>query len=492
VLTVDDTSNFTGSSFKVVALGRTTATNFANMIGGNLFFARATSVIIEQVTTTWRVTITWNECREQANFGAAGMVFDNFAAIGATAVATNGVSPEYVDGVKVVTQLAIVEDIVTYQAITAFEGFEPDKLCDTVGEVCVNYQSDITGQLYTILPELDWTTFVESVDNGRSMMRPFVVKYGWTYRDDCVAQSGTFTQSGFVVGINAAFDRTDVYGMRKYWYNHPDGLPEDQDQIKFLTTQPYGIKLCYASYAWLWVTNNFSETHGANYKLRAAFTVYKNGVGLGSWEVTVNDSATDGNAWYQPVNFNISPERVLDLIRPLTEFDYYEVQLFVTDASNTVLSIGTERLRYAITPCLCDTTDIYFLTPAGGYGTLVVDIIGSSVEREGTEVNLFEPCGWTFDERNSKGGRTLVNLRSYEKVQIQASTLGNTDAEREWFKQFVVSPVKFLRQTIDGIEVKRKLIIDTGTVELYSAGDTINLTCTGYLPDIPMQNPKNQ
>lgn len=494
VFTVNNASNFTGTSFKVTTFGAFTAIYFSQMISANLFFARAVTVAVAQVATDWVVTITWNECREQSNFTGAGMDFTAITAAGGSGAYVNGVSPIYADGLRLVTQLGIATDATSdFSTISEFEGHEPDRLCDSVAPVCVNYADDIKGLLYTIFPPLGWETFTESVDNGRSLMRPFSIKYGWMYRDNCVSQSGTFMQSGFVVGINAAFDQSDVYGMRKYWANHPDGLPDGQDYIKYLTTQPYGIALCPTSYAWLWLTNNYSETVGASYKLRAVFTVYKNGVGIGTFTETINDSALDGNSWYQPVNFNVSPERIFDLIRPLDDFDYYEVQVIVTNAANVPIETGTERLRYSLLRgCGCNTTDVYFLTPVGGYGTIVMDIVTEQVVREGTEVNLYQPCEWSFEKRNQQGGRTLINLRNYKRLSLRAASIGNSQAERDWFTHFANSPIKYIRQIVDGVEVAVKVIIDPDTLDVYDNNGQLELTVNAYMPDMGIQNPSNQ
>jgi hypothetical protein len=79
--TVQSGSDFTSTSFKVVASGLQTAQNFIQMINGNIFFSRAVTYALT-VPGSLLVTLTWNECREQSNFGAAGMVFTAITALG--------------------------------------------------------------------------------------------------------------------------------------------------------------------------------------------------------------------------------------------------------------------------------------------------------------------------------------------------------------------------------------------------------------------------
>jgi hypothetical protein len=500
VFTVSDTVQFSSMSFEVDgASGLTTALNFSQMILSNIFFNRAVDVAITSVSPV-TVVITWKECREQSNFGSAGMVLDIFTTMGGTAAATNGVSPVYVDGLKVVTRVGFTPDasitLADYEPVTVFEGMEPDKLCDTVGPVCVDYRDDITAGLYTVMPELGTDTFVESEVNGNTMMRPLQLEYGWTYREDCVSKSGTFKRSDLVIALNAAFDTKDPYKMRPYWYDHPDGFPPDQTIQKFLTTQPYGTRVCFNSYVWLWMCNNYQNTWGTSYKLRARYVAYKKDVGYQTaYVVDINNpGAGDGNKWFQPVNFNVSPQIVLDNVAGITEanLEFYEIQVIITDGSNVVLANGSDYIRFVPEPCGCDTTDVYFLTPAGGYSTMIVDVVRRDITPEGNEVNMYVPCDWTFDEKNSKGGRTLVNLRAFEKIEIIAKGLGNTDADRNWFKHFCISPVKFIRETVDGVDVKRKIIVDLGQIQIYESGGVATLSATCYFQDIPLQNPSNR
>ncbi len=494
--TVNNSVNFTSNTFKTVTGGRTTADNFTNMIRANFFFAREVSVVLVDTGSAFVVTITWNDCREQANFTSAAMSFLALTATGATPSYTNGVSPVYIDGVKVVTQLIYNSDLNTPLAVSELEGHDVDRLCDSGAPVCVDYRTDIEGQLQAILPELSPTSFTTAIENSQSLMKVFQLNYGWVYREDCAVKSGTFTRSGFVVGINAAFPINDPYGMRRYWYNHPDGYAPGQTLQKFLTTQPSGVRLCDNSYAWLWLTNNFSEVHGLDYKLRARYVVSLGSGVVSSHLATINDSATDLNKWYAPVCFNVSPGKVEELRAALpspSNFDSYTVQVVVTDSDNNILETVTELVKYLKIGCDCSvTTDVYFLTPAGGYSTMVVEVSETSITREGTEVNLYSPCAWDFDTRNKQGGRTLVNLRNYEKKTIRATALSNTDADKNWFQDFVLSPVKYIKETSAGYDFARKIIVDPGTVVIRTVGDALELSATVYMQDINVQNPANQ
>jgi hypothetical protein len=123
---------------------------------------------------------------------------------------------------------------------------------------------------------------------------------------------------------------------------------------------------------------------------------------------------------------------------------------------------------------------------------MVVEVVDQSVTREGTEVNLYVPCAWDFDKTNKQGGRTLVNLRNYETKTIRASALSNSKESIDWFQDFILSPVKFIKEVSGDVEFARKIIIDPGTVQISSAGEFAEMTATVYLSDISVQNPANQ
>ena len=180
--TVDDATPFTASSFQVTTNALTNLANFVNMIEANIFFRRAVSVTAAVVIPNVEITITWLDCREQPRFVAESMDLDVFTTIGGSASYANGVSPEYTQGFRVVARpLVYDEDAVFFLSeIGVLEGLEVDRLCDSVGEVCVNFQKDVQSQLWTELPELSASSFTTAERCGQTMLRLFALEYGWT------------------------------------------------------------------------------------------------------------------------------------------------------------------------------------------------------------------------------------------------------------------------------------------------------------------------
>jgi len=492
--TVDSSTDYTANTFKATTLGLTTVLNFSLMIQANLFFNRAVTSEVDVVGTDFILTITWNECREQPRFAVEDMVFaPGITGIGASVVATNGVSPEYVEGYQLITRLGRFGN--TFQGISKFVGIQPDKQCDTVGQVCVEYAGDAATQLYTELPDLTSTSFIPAVQGGNSLMRKLALEYGWVYRENCGAKSGTIKKSGFVLGINAAFDIDDFYGMRRYWYGHPDGFPEGQFMPDFLTTQPKSIPLCWDSFKWLWLLNNWQADFGL-YNLKARFIITRIDGTLEFVEHIIDNPSLSGSTWAMPINFNVSPQFVLDNALTSTKQNilHYEVQVLGVDqTTGDALFNASELLKFVPTPCCKGTTDIYFLTPAGGIGTIVVQIDEIETVQDSQEINKQQSCGGDRVERAKYGGRTLANQRSYQQVSFSISARNTSEWER-WLKHLRSSPQHWIRMNNEpasngGISepFAKKLILQAGSAKTFINGQSIEFKATGYMADIVTQ-----
>jgi hypothetical protein len=496
--TVDSAQDFTANSFKAETSGILTMLNFSSMISANLFFNRATTQSLAIVGSDLELTITWNECREQPRFVVEHMDLSGVEDTGATTSYANGVSPVYVDGYRIITRIGYYQDSTnTFYPISKFVGLQADNQCTGVGAICPQYLRDAETELYTDLPDLTSTSFISAIQGGRSLMKLFSLEYGWVYRTNCQAQSGTIKKSDLVLGINAAFDIDDPFQMRRYWYGHPDGYPDGQFVSDFLTTQPKSIPLCWESFKWLWLLNSWQSDFG-QYRLIATFSLYKKGVGyFENFTAIINDPNTMGSSWYQPVNFNVSPQYVLDNAPTLTaaDLDYYEVQVAgIEMATTSALFNASEILKFVPGHCCTGTTDVYFLTPAGGIGTVVVRIDEKEVVQDGQEIYLQTVCGTSRADRARYGGRTMMTLRSYEKITFSIQC-PPTEEWRRWLKHFRSSPQHWMRVqeeaasnlNLGGDPLAKKLLLEPGTAKIYTSGEGLIFTATGYLQDISTQ-----
>lgn len=497
---VDNSVPFTGQTFEVAALGLTTALNLVSMIQANLFFNDAVDIVVT-APGDFIVTLTWRECREQPRFVAEQMVFTAIDDAGGSGTFTNGTSPEYVEGYKIVTRIGTIGgDPIGFQPLSPKVGLTTDQQCTTVGAVCVDYVADAETLLHTLLPELTSTSIITASQNAQSLMRVFQLEYGWVYRDNCQAKSGTIKRSGFVFGINAAFDIDDEYQMRRYLYDHPLGYPPGQFVADYLTTQPKKTNLCWDSFAWLWLLNYWQEDFG-NYDLLARFVLYDaGGTIIEIVPFIINDFGVDASGFENPVCFNVSPafvlaEAAIATQATLARYDVQVVGVNIVDPTD-VLFNATEFMTYYPGHCCDEKTDLYVLTPAGGFATQVVEVLNRSIIKEGQEVNLQVACSTSRTNKAKYGGRTIARIRAFEKIDF-TFRLPNTPESVRWMKHIRQSPQTMIKafgegiysasQNDKGAPFAKKFIIDIGSVTTFVVGEGLEFSASGYTADIPTQ-----
>jgi hypothetical protein len=478
--TVDNTVANTSTSFRIVASGNTTGTNFRNMLRANFFFSVATVAADGALTNT---LITWNTCGEQENFTGVNMDLQTLIDAGATVLVTNGVTAVPVSGAMVQVRLMKADnDTGVFSPITKYEGFTPDISCDTVGGLCIDYMQDARRTLFTPMPDLSLTS--EISPDLTTMLGQFYIEFGTTYRDvNCQAQSGVFGQSDTVYVMDTVFELQENYGMRRYIYDHPDnlcmGCSPPPLSPQFLTNKPSRLILGENSFAWLWLAAGYQSISPAVINLR--FNIfYKNGT-TGFVLVPYDPLQS-----YQVHCFNVSPGRLLSLFS-LT--DLSTVSHYFVRAEADSETIGWDSY-FGIEQACEGLVDVYFKTPPGGIGTILCEMASTDVVQEGTEICLNTPCSTSRLEKGKYSGRLLNQIRSYEKVTLKARR-NFADDEVAYFRSLKASPERWIQIAETGEPghyMAKKLIVDTGGVKIMQSGEYIDLIIEGTLQDIPIQS----
>lgn len=496
----------TAGAFAVVSNGSVTAAAFRQMLNANLFFAKNT-VVDDDGLVLRNTVVTWNECGEQGNFSGANMDLSALTTAGATVTATNGTTPVTVDGYTMQARLFKVDATTSVAAaVTEFEGLNPLVGCDEISQTCVNYIKDAARLLFTPMPDLSTTSEIDpTVD---TLTGRFFIQYGWNYKDaNCQPLSGNFYPSDEVFVINAAFDNRNKYGIQPYWQRHPDFPPPFQTLQKCLTNQPLYHKIAEHSYAWLWFLNSFTGTDyltgngtGNPFTLdhfQLLIDIYEVGSATPTDQTLITYPACE---WYQVMNFNVSPQRVADDSTGgtlVSEIGKYTVQVQAFNDVDTEFAFVGEELVYGVEhDCGDNIRDVYFLTPQGGIGTLLCEIMESEIVQEGTEICLDTPCATDRLEAAKYGGRALGNIRNYDVVTIKARE-NYGSGWMEYFRSFKASPDRYLmvkEETPTAFEtsyIAKRFIPETGGIKIYQSSEYIDLVATGTLSDVPVQFPKN-
>lgn len=478
--TFNGSFDYTATSFDADGEANPARNNFARMIEANLFFRRA--VVVNRVGSNTAL-ISWLNCEPQANFTGSNLVLTAFTSFGATVTSAQGVSPVYVPGYKMTVQLMKLIGNTgnnAWRAISALAGLEVKKTCGGADAMCVNLMGEARKTLFTPMPDL--TDESEIDPQVQTMMGRFSLAYGWVYRsEDCQTQTGTIRRSDEALVINSAFPSEDPDGILPHWYDLAGVTP-----IKFLTNQPETLSVAPDSKAWLWLTCNWLVDLPTFAGLRLRFVVYE--VGGGGDIFTVDYQPCE---WWQVKHFNVSVGRVLTLSGlTIAELESYWVQVIPITSSGTPVHVGTEYLKYKVDKQCENTTDVYFVTPPGGIGTMLVQIMDEEIEQTGNEICMDIPCGTSLSEISKYGGRSLSNIRAFERVTVRAVDDEN-DESVAYFKSFKASTERWIRVAsgTDGWAAK-KFIPETGGIKVFQQGGRIELIATGYLADIPLQSPK--
>lgn len=485
--TIDSATDFTSSSFKVTTNGFQTALYFKGMLEANIFFRRATLITLTGAISNI-ANVIWRECREQSSFGGASMDVAGLESTGATVTVTNGVSPVYVDGYKLIMRLLRVENSgVEWTEMTKLEGIEPSRICSGSALVSVDFMADARRSFFPRLPELSATSYIAPDSGGvftkywkTGFFAVFQLEYGWVYRADCQPKSGTLMKSERTYVANMAFPIEDIYNVRRYWPDHPDGLPPGQPYVDFLTTIPAKSRVCSDTFLWLWFVNTFAA--GAS-SFTAKFTV------IDTSDVSTVHNFTLPHPGEILQTFNASP----GFLAAQFSIDLADVKLYKVyiEANNGSPYVATSELTFVLDSDCCEThTDGYFLTPAGGIGTIVFEQTELETVQDGTEICIEIPCGVDPVFGAKHGGRTLSALRAYDKQTFTARH-PYTEQNQRWFADFKRSPHRWIRVNVPGVSgeyIAKKFIPETGGVRIFRDGENLELAVTGYFADIPGQS----
>jgi len=492
--TIDDTVSFTASTFRVTVSGPTSAINFRAMLRANFFFTTATQIGTDGITVR-NTVITWNECGQQDNFTGVNMDFAGLDAAGATSAATNGITPVFVDGYMIQARL------LNYlgEPITKFKGFMPRFNCDEVDGICIDFMGDAKRIVFTPMPDLLIDSEIPAIDN--TMTALVKVEYGWVYRGvNCEPLTGEFAQTVDALVINTVFEAEEPYRMARYSIHAPNfPIPVLQiggdNVVQFLTNQPQKHRVSRTSFCWLWTL----AAVPSDAVLGFAFDHYTlvvgvyglNGIFINSF--TIEYASED--AW-RVICCNVSPVRVaFESGINIADIGRYQARLTARPFGDGDSYNLTMEMSYGVSVQCEDNTDLYFLTPAGGIGTISATIEEREVIQNGTEICLNTPCATSRLESAKYKGRGLTNVRSQDKITLRSrNNFG--DEEVEFFRSFKASPERWIqiKENKIGIGVEadtwiaKKFLVETGGIRILQTGEHIDLLVTGTMADdIPVQ-----
>jgi len=492
--TVDDSTPFTQNTMDIDTSGNSTGINLKEMLRANFFFAKTQ---IENGPAGFRDTIiTWEDCGEQENFTGAAMDLSALETAGATVTVTNGMTAVKVNGYVMQARLLKMDADGIYQPITKYEGFQPVINCSSVAALTIDFMEEARRTLYMELPDL--TVSSEQDPEDTTAVGLFKLQVGWTYKDDnCQPFSGNFITSDPVMVYNTVFDLEENWGMKRFIYDHTEITPFDIPKWpRWLTNKPERLALGPESIAWLWLSAAYNEALTNIEDVQLTFNIYyKNGTT--DSESVIYPFAAE----WQLHNFNVSPKRLLSLFSlvDLSTVSHYFVRATARDEfASPIATIGYETFFAIEQPCE-ETTDLYFLTPYGGIGTLYCDIVEKSINQQAQEICLDVPVMATRQETARYGGYMQNQVKNQESITLRCRR-NYTNDEVAYFKSFKTSPERWIQVPETGLDgvgnlynyIAKRFLVDPGGVQIFQEGDYVELIITGKIgSEIIVQNPRN-
>lgn len=491
--TIDDTTSFTQNSFELETSGNSSGINFKEMLKANFFFSK--TVISNGAGGNRDTIITWEGCGEQENFTGAAMDLSALETAGATVTITNGMTAVKVNGYVMQARLLKMDADGIYQPITKYEGFQPVINCNAVQALTIDFMEEARRTLYTSIPDLNVTS--EQAPEDTTAVGMFKLQVGWTYKDDnCQPLSGNFITSDAVMVYNTVFDLEENWGMKRFIYDHTEITPFDIPKWpRWLTNKPERLALGYESIAWLWLSGAYNISLTPE-DIRVTFNVFYNNGTTAQAHVDYPFVAE-----WQLHNFNVSPKRLLSLFSlvDLSTVSHYFVRAIARDEFGASIgTIGYETYFSVESPCE-ETTDLYFLTPYGGIGTMFCDIVEKSHNQSANEICLDVPVMATRQEQARYGGYMQNQVRNQESVTLRCRR-NYTEDEVAYFRSFKASPERWIQIPETGLDgsgqlynyIAKRFLVDPGGVQIFQEGDYIELIVTGKIGnEIIVQNPRN-
>ena len=470
-LQVQSAQDHTPYSFKVYSGDANATMNaFYSMLLSNYVFIDAAD--IEANFTSKTITMTWYACGAQENFASSQMDFSALASA-FSAVATNGVTPVLRDNFRVLLRVLRRDNIGSGSGfVTAFEAITPQSLCSSLNTITFDVMPIARQLLKTEIPQIDSDAHPTVKFDGP--LQYFAVQLGYTYNDGPAVKSGEFNFTSIGLVLNAYFEPSDAYKIRRFWPGAQGGLPPFQTHRRFLTAKPLYHRLLRVSRAWLWyMVNEAFETIGT---LQARFVIDFTS-STTTYDLTVPNSGYGVNA------INVSPQYVASLVgQPVSNIKSFFVAIRnngvqITEATGFVLMDECKPNVH---------TDVYFLGKYGGIETLPVEIVEESVSQESAEAFVSIPCGAGRFNLAAYGGRTHSAVRSYTEYKLRV--IDNRPDAVPLFKHMLASPQRWIRLIDDANKpIAWKVLVDPGSTTIRQSGSSVELLFTVKMNDNPVQ-----
>lgn len=368
---------------------------------------------------------------------------------------TQGLEDTYRENYRLVVEIwaltwdAIAVDFIPQKIST--EAYTPDP----ESEICINI-----GQKVSSLVEsrfvYDQNQLVASyIDDN--IYKPIFIRYGEIYSDaigECEVLPRDFATSETITVINSAFQRGEDIDKIANICNH-----------EWMTNAPQFTLVSECSEFVLWI--NLDNI------LPAPPTVVTVGT---RFIITYTDGTTSSHitaifhsapSYIQLKAIPCGSTVINALATPGKVVDYYQVQIEQDDGGINLF--GSQFFKR--TRCCGSDVEFYFLNEYGGRDAILftqVDTI--QLEQEKAVFESFLDCE---DPNALFGGKSTVDQTANDVFEVTSKFVNDYQTGR-WIREFLTSPQKAVRTTIQGeSEILSNVIVLTGSVQYFKKDESI-------------------
>lgn len=332
------------------------------------------------------------------------------------------------------------------------------------GEFYINLGNKIAPLLSSKL----WMPPFFGINPASDLAKTFVVRYGESYSDGvsaCETSPKNFATSNQFIVINSAFERQKAadYSLKLcdggFMTNAPDYTELCEDSICYLWANLYNIVpfqnpfpvIRHEPFMEIFYTDGTSSIHTYGAFGTGVFPYYQ--------ENSEKIYAIEGGG--RIMSFLADPSKTVS---------HWRVRVVVRDTALPIPTGDTYYLSqyFKLISCCEPRPEFYFLNPYGGYDTITfTQVLNAEIESEYAIFERFTSCE---SENTWTSGREKVNQSAFEVFEANSFFVNNYQ-NREWLKEFLASPIKYVRQSIEGVEIITKIIVFDTSVLYYSKDD---------------------
>jgi hypothetical protein len=418
--TLDTSATYTQAEFAV---------NLKEMFEANdSFFQRYTFSIVSDA-----LVATARENKLQSDFT---FDYSNFPTSGNSLITSeaNGTIDQYRSNYRIIAQIWQC-DLDEPLYMVSEEAYQ----VNSIGQVCIDTGLKIAPLLETRFVHDRPTNVAYYTDE--LITKFFLIRYGESYSESsltCESESKSFATTDCIRVYNGAFQRDEVVLKNDIVCN-----------VEFMTNTPDYTDLCEDSIAYLWINLwdivQFPPPSSTNY--------------FPHWEIFYTDGTSDAFVGTQ-LTVNIPDNKMYAIAAgfksiafnadPLKKVDSWRVRVLERDSAAPLDTFYGSQY-FNLSSCCEGDVEFVFLNEYGAYDTMQFTQIDDIVFQNSNAV--FESFLEPQQEDSLRGGQDIVDQFSND-VYTVTSKFTNYYGSIAWIREFLNSPKKYIRSSVDGQEKK--------------------------------------